>query len=315
MMGVHNPDLQLGLNSVFDCLHFDWTVYGLSSQLLQYNLMQVFYHFNPDVVFVHTQSEAISIDILKAMSEKALVFNWTGDVRFPLQPFYVEHGRYITSTLFTNMNDVDFCRSNGINSDFLQVGFDSTQFNPSGEKSAIYPEILFMGSNYPANTFPLSSYRFDMVYKLKSEFGNRFGVYGGGWNGLESGNITSYAEEGKAYRSCKIAINLSHFAYRRYSSDRLFRILGSGAFCLTHNFPEIEKDFNVDKDLVVWNDLNDLSNKVRYYLDNESERKLVAIHGCLNARSNFTWHHFAQNLNELVTKKQNKENEQPVSLG
>lgn len=304
-MGQNNPDLQKGLDSVFECIHLDWIPYGTNSHTFQYDLLQKFYSFNPDIVFMHIQSgEAVNVETASAMAKTSTVVSWTGDVRYPLPQHYLDMGRHIDSTLFTNMDDVETCILNGVNADFLQVGFDSNHFNPLGSVSA-YPEIIFMGSNYPVANFPLTQLRMDMVHRLKAEFGNNFGVYGGGWNGLESGNITSYEEEGKAYRSCKIAINLSHFAYKRYSSDRMFRILGSGAFCLTHHFPEIESDFKVGEEVVVWDNLDDLVMKIRHYLANDTEREKVALKGCLNARTKFNWNHFAQNL-EVVIEKINK---------
>lgn len=317
MMGTHNPDLQKGLDSVFQCLHYDWTAHGINSYPLQSELLTVFHHFQPDIVFMHLQSgEVLNIETIKKMSESSKVLNWTGDVRHPLQSFYMEIGRYIDSTLFTNVDDIDTCKQNGVEADYLQVGFDSNHFNPLGkfdEKNSKYPEIIFMGSNYGEDAFPLSSLRYQMAHRLKQEFGNRFGVYGNGWSGLESGNITSYEEEGLAYRSCKIAINLSHFAYKRYSSDRMYRILGSGALCLSHHYPDIEMDFEIGKDLVVWENIDDLVSKIKKYLLCESDRGIIALNGCLKARTKFTWHHFAENLKELSDKIKTKKTQEIIN--
>jgi len=313
MMGTHNPDLQKGLDSVFECVHFDWIPYGKNSYQLQTDVLNKFHSFNPRIVFIHIQSgEVLNIETIKSMAKSSIVVNWTGDVRHPLPSHYTEIGKHIHSTLFTNVNDVDTCKLNGVNADYLQVGFDSNHFNPSGEiDNNKYPEIIFLGTNYGSNAFPLTQYRYDMITRLKSEFGNRFGVYGNGWSGLENGNITSYDEEGKAYRSCKIAINLSHFAYKRYSSDRMYRVLGSGAFCLTHHFPEIELDFQDGKDLVVWHSIDDLVQKINKYLstDMDMERCKIAMSGCFKARTEFTWHHFAQNLKLITDKIQKEKNE------
>ena len=304
MMGVQNPDLQKGLNSVFECVHFDWTVYSLNSDLLQTNLLNEFNKFKPDVVFMHLQSgDVLNISTIQYMASSSIVVNWTGDVRYPLPHHYLEIGKYINCTLFTNMNDVDTCFANEVNADYLQVGYDSNNFTPYGDVNENYQQILFLGSNYKNTySFPLIEYREEMVKKLKLKFGNYFGLYGNFWNGLSNGVINNYYEEGKAYRSCKIAINLSHFAYRRYSSDRLYRILGSGTFCLTHYYPEIEKDFINGKDLVIWENLQDLENKINYYLNNEEERKIIAKNGYEKVINNYTWKSFAENLKTITNK-------------
>jgi spore maturation protein CgeB len=255
---------------------------------------------------------------------KPLILNWTGDVRKEVPNWMIDYSNDVDLTLFSNMNDVQTSLQKGVRADFLQVGFDKIHFNPLGEKGN-YPEILFLGTNY-GDLFPLSHFRRQMVERLKNEFGSRFGLYGGGWDKNENnfslsilphmnqtqnnyikyadGNISSYAEEGKAYRSCKIAINLSHFEYSRYSSDRMFRILGSGAFCLTHRFPDIEKDFKIGEEVVVWESIDDLVSKINYYLKNEREREIIAMRGCALARSKYTWNNFAENLKQIIEKNE-----------
>ena len=304
MMGQHNPDLKNGLSSIFDCIHLDWTFYN--PNLLQKKVLEEVNGHKPDVVFMHLQREGvITLDTIRKIKEAgAVIFSWSGDVRFPTPQHYLDLGKHIDSTLFSNMNDVEFCNENGVNSDFLQVGYDSIQFSPIGYTISNFPEIIFMGSNYD-NVFPLSKYRYEMVLALKKEFGSNFGLFGTKWGDLADGNINNYREEGTAYRSCKIAINLSHFAYKRYSSDRLFRILGSGAFCLTHHYPEIEKDFNVGSDLVVWDDIDDLIVKIKEYLLKDEERKMIAKNGYYNVFHNFTWHNFAENILTLTNKYSN----------
>jgi spore maturation protein CgeB len=302
-MGTHNPELCKGLESVFECFHLDWSIYGENSHELQNKILETSHNFKPDYVFLHIQSgNAIRIETIKELMKNSKVVNWTGDVRHPLPEHYLHIGSHINLTLYTNENDVETSKIRGVNTDFLQVGFDKTYFNPLGRKDSKYEPILFLGSNYPHSNFPLTDLRVQMVLRLKNEFGNDFGVYGGGWMSYGNGNITNYEEEGTAYRSCKIAINLSHYAYKRYSSDRLFRILGSGAFCLTHYFPEIEKDFKVGEELVVWENLDDLVLKIRKYLNNNNEREKIAIKGCALGRSKYTWFNFANELYNILKK-------------
>jgi spore maturation protein CgeB len=84
----------------------------------------------------------------------------------------------------------------------------------------------------------------------------------------------------------------------------MFRILGSGAFCLTHRFPDIEKDFKIGEEVVVFDSLEDLCNKIRYYLANEKEREIIAMRGCALARSKYTWNNFAENLKQIIEKNE-----------
>lgn len=67
MMGTHNPDLQKGLDSVFQCIHFDWTIYGENKHQLNIDLLNTYHSFQPDIVFIHTQCDAINKETLQKM--------------------------------------------------------------------------------------------------------------------------------------------------------------------------------------------------------------------------------------------------------
>lgn len=305
-MGNHNPQLQIALEEVFDCMSIDWTTYKHDYFYLQEHLINACHNFGAEYVFMHTQNgDVVYIDTLQQLSKSVKAINWTGDVRHPIPNHYLETGRNIFLTLFTNMNDVNTMKKMGITTDFLQVGFDDRYFNPVGDVNGQYLPILFLGSNYSHTAnFPLSQYRINMVEELKKEFGGFFGLYGTGWHNA-NGAIHDYWQEATAYRSCKIAINLSHYEYSRYSSDRMFRIMGSGAFCLSHRYPDMEQDFKIGSEVEVWDSISGLIEKIKYYLNNEAERKNIALKGCELVRSKFTWHNFANNLDLLIDKHNN----------
>ncbi len=302
-MGNHNPLFVRAFDYYFDCINIDWVQYGEHSEELQHVVVNACNTFEPEYVFLHIQSgNVLTSETIKYLSSKTKVINWTGDVRHPIPQHYWDIGQDIFLTLYSNLNDVIETRKQNIRADFLQVGFDDKQFNPLGSTNYTYQPILFLGSNYSHSiNFPLSNYRMEIVNRLQQEFRGFFGVYGTGWlNG--NGNITNYGEEAVAYRSCKIAINLSHFAYSRYSSDRMFRIMGSGAFCLSHRFPDMELDFKIGEEVAVWDSIDELIEKIKYYLTNSEERETIAARGCTMVRTKFTWNNFAQNLIDLIEK-------------
>lgn len=239
-----------------------------------------------------------------------VIINWTGDVRSEVPQWMVDLKDVVDVTLFTNMNDVEDAKKKGVNADFLQVGFDPIAFTPEGPTITPCPEILFLGSNY-GNMFPLSQLRKDMVLRLKEVFGSRFGVFGNGWQevGIQTHMIPTFNEEAAYYRSCKIAINLSHFDYGRYSSDRMFRIMGSGAFCLTHKYKDLEADFLEGRDLVAWTNIDELVGLIQRSLEpeNDERRKSIASSGSDRVRILFTWDNFVQDLrimtNNMIESK------------
>jgi spore maturation protein CgeB len=151
------------------------------------------------------------------------------------------------------------------------------------------------------NSFPLSKLRYDLVQKLRTKYGEDFFSYGANWEGISPDFYFAYPnEESEIYRNCKIAINLSHFDYSRYSSDRLLRLMGSGAFCLSHNFKGIERDFDIKNHLDVWSDIDELISKIDYYLKNEYERESIAKEGCIFVRENCNWDKRIEELKKMI---------------
>ena len=350
MLGNHNPDMQRGLESIFDCKHIDWTVEFIERPVIKEidqrtedlkmvhgfdprnpsgetrrqeypnvsndspnegstefdaKLLDLFNSFKPDIVFIQTQKDrVVSLDSIKHMRKTAKIINWTGDVRYPIPEFYKRIGKEIDITLFTNMEDVEEMRRLLYKADFLQVGFDSVNFSPDGDiiNAPVAKQIVYMGNNY-GKMFPLSEIRETMVKTLKEVFGNKVGIFGTGWGELGDGSIDNYEMEGKVYRSCDIAISLSHFDRTKYASDRLFRIMGSGAFCISHEYKAMEEDFEIGDDLETFQSIPELIAKIKYYLeeDNIQTRETIAFDGCQKVRLNHTWQSFAQNLEKLAT--------------
>jgi spore maturation protein CgeB len=288
-------DIKKALKTLGEVIYFDWS--GHNRQMFNSRLLTLVRESNPNIIFLQIQTPGI-IDVSTAIeiSKNALVINWTGDVRYPCPTWYKEIGKNIGITLFTNMNDVEELRREGIKADYLQIGFPEEIFKPKGKVVYSSP-IVFMGNN--SGGFPFSKYRVEMVNLLQRRYGKDFSVFGTSWgDGIHY--IPDQNEEAAHYRGCKIAINFSHFDYKRYSSDRIFRLMGAGAFCLSHNYQEIEKEFEDGKHLVTWGDFNDLTNSIDYYLEHEEERNVIAREGCEYVHKNCTWFNRIEQLKEII---------------
>lgn len=258
--------------------------------------IEIFNEFKPDIVFMQIQTDGI-IDfstIEYFHSKGCKIINWTGDIRHYTPSWMLDIAPYCISA-FSNMNDVKNVIKQGYQSKYLEIGYDPLIYTPIGEK-AVCPEIVFMANNY-VNQFPLSKYRANVVQQLTDEYGSRFGVYGSGWT-VAMGNLNgSQIEEAKYYRGCKIAINISHFEAQRYSSDRLLRILGSGALCISHRFPNM--DYKDEEHLLIFDDVEDLKDKINYYICHDSERMEIAKRGNELVLNRNTFHCQVKNILEL----------------
>jgi spore maturation protein CgeB len=78
------------------------------------------------------------------------------------------------------------------------------------------------------------------------------------------------------------------------------RILGSGTFCLSYKHTEMEQDYENYKHLVYFDSIEDLNNKIDYYLQNEDERKQIAYNGQQLVLNRNTFKHQVENIIKLV---------------
>lgn len=258
--------------------------------------------FQPTIVWIQIQSEGLTEQsLVKLRDSSAYVINWTGDVRKPIPDFYWFYGQYVDITCFSNMHDVRIFRKYGYKADYLQIGFDPEIYKPEGEKKQV-PDIVFMGNN--TRQFLLSLYRAKMVGFLKDHYGSNFGVYGSGWGGIESGNyMGDQYGEAAVYRGAKIGINCSHFDFERYSSDRLFRMLGCGICVLSHRYNGIEKDFIDGRELVGWDDFDDLKKQINWLLERPDNIKMVGKLGFEVAKNNFTFDSMCENIIKIYNAR------------
>lgn len=263
--------------------------------------INLFNAFSPDVVFFQIQAPNIitnqTFDYMK--SHGAKVINWTGDKRDGIPQWMIDSAPFVSITSFSNMEDVKDMRRIGYPAEFLEIGYDEKIYSPDGEKAVGVPDVIFMANNYGDGHFPLSSYRIQLVNYLQNQLGDNFGVYGHGWQRCR-GNINhSQFDESKIYRGTKIALNVSHYCCERYSSDRLLRILGSGVFCLSHKYPAIGIDYDNGRDLVCFESFDECYQKIKYYLNQEEERKDIAMNGNKKVLNRNTFKHQVQNILQL----------------
>jgi spore maturation protein CgeB len=247
--------------------------------------------FKPDIVFMQIQSaNIIHIETVKEMKKTgAWICNWNGDIRHSTPQWMIEMAEYVDRTLFSNDRDSKNVKNGG----YLEIGYDPEIYKPEGEALNLKP-IGFFGNNYGASMFHLSKLRIEMNNLLSRHFNGRYGVYGNNWhNG--SGNFNhSQAEEAKAYRGIKIGINLSHFDEPKYTSDRIYRIMGSGCFCLAKQYAEMP--FIDGEHLRVWKTFPELIGLINYYLENEDERKQIAMQGNEFVKKNYSFDAMIKNL-------------------
>ncbi len=185
----------------------------------------------------------------------------------------------------------------------------------SAEEQVYYgSDVSFMGAGYP-NRHSLFGQLTD--YQLK--------IWGTDWENnsrlapyvMNNAARVSIDETVKIYNAAKININLHssmQAAYIENGGDfvnpRTFEILACGGFQLVDKrqlLPELLTD---GEDLVCFDTLDDLKEKIDYYLANPQERQAIAAQG---AKTVSTYHSYEHRLSYLLHLLVNQQTSKPVN--
>lgn len=175
-----------------------------------------------------------------------VIVNWDGDQHYEPEQheraWFVELGRVADTSLVVNTDHPHRYGRMGVRfPGYLQIGYDERIYRPD-TTSAYQPKraVVFLGQNYPH----IAAYdrRRAAVRALRARFGDAFAAHGNGWTEADGGApFLPPADEAAAYWAAHAAISISIRAdLPRYTSDRLFRLLGSGGVPVVERFADME---------------------------------------------------------------------------
>ena len=111
------------------------------------------------------------------------------------------------------------------------------------------------------------------------------------------GYIDYYKVMPKVFRFGRVNLNITLRTIKSGIPLRIFDVLGAGGFLITNYQGDIEKYFEIGKDLVCYESEEDLLNKVEYYLQHEEERKEIAENGYWKVKQ---YHNYEVRLKEIL---------------
>ncbi|MBD1136604.1 glycosyltransferase [Pelagibacterales bacterium SAG-MED49] len=256
-------------------------------QLFQRHLIESFKNYNPDLFFFgHTNNIDVStLDELRSINKNLIISHWNEDPLMPnlkfskknienIKPYVslVDHNFITTDPSilknkfkFNNFNfffvpvdnniecfnvynlrpknDIFYAMSHGVNRGVLKVGFEDNRI--------IFLEKLL--KNIPNIKHDFRGFR------------NKQPIWG---NDFYDAIIDS-----------KMGLNLSRgIPTKYYSSNRIASILGNGLLTFIDKKTQLN-DFFTNKEVIFYNDINDLASKIKFYSKNDKLRKIIAKRG------------------------------------
>ena len=214
---------------------------------------------------------------------------------------------------FCRINDIDLITTpiptykqyeerTGVRTILFPNSFDSEIFKPRKDIEKKY-DIGFSGALHHSSLYPPGSYRVENLRPKIGEILSRLNDINVFWKSTDNSNnnfIDSHEEYAKTINSSKIWIaTLAAFGDVVH---RYYEVLGSGTLLFCEKVPEAYKFLLKDGVNCVEfkDDLSDFEEKMRYYINNPSERKKITDNAVKFFQNNWTWKHCAEKLIRLT---------------
>ena len=282
----------------------DW-LYKFDQKHLNKNLISIVDKTKPEIAII-AGGHRINKSSIQTLNERKIrTVLWTIDPPKNFHPLLQAAAAY--KNIFCQGTEaIHLLRKNNIqNAHWLPMACDPIFHHPveltPREKEKYGSNIVFVGSYYPN--------RYTLFKKL---IGFDFGVWGPGWNKLEKtsdlrchikGEHTRLSEWIKFYSASKIVL-ASHYQdpenkYQVFqASPRIFEAMACGAFVISDFQKDVFSLFKDGEHLVGFRTLDELIEKIKYYLSHTAERKKIAEQG----RQEVLRHHqYAHRIDKLLS--------------
>lgn len=122
------------------------------------------------------------------------------------------------------------------------------------------------------------------------------------------GSVDYWSQMPKVFRASKINLNMTIPNIKSGIPLRVWDILGSGGFLLTNYQAEIPYYFEEGKDLVCFDGIEDMRDKVKYYLSHEEERAEIARNGYEKVKEHHTYVDRLSKILKIIKEEEAKRN-------
>jgi spore maturation protein CgeB len=110
------------------------------------------------------------------------------------------------------------------------------------------------------------------------------------------------SEKAEAFTNAKIVLNNLHYSEIEGLNVRCFEAAGIGAFQIVDWRPGLNDLFIDGEEIVSFKSMDDLKNKLNYYLVNEKERNRIANNGKNRAHKDHTYYKRLEKMINIIFK-------------
>ncbi len=259
-----------------------------SNNKFQKYLIESFKNYNPDLfIFGHTNNiNPNTLNEIRSLSNNMIISQWNEDPIMPSLDYSKQNLKNIS--IYSDLVDHNFITTDpdilkkqnfkikNIHFFFIPVDkniecFDVYNHNPSMD--------LFYAMSHGVNRASLKSDKIDnriiFLNKLTSKLDNINCDFYGFKNKEPIWGNNFY----QALVNSKMGLNLSRgLPTKYYSSNRIASLIGNGLLTFIDRKTQLGDFFN-KKEIILYDNINDLSDKVKFYKKNSRIRKSIAKNG------------------------------------
>src|SRR3989344_1299495 len=228
----------------------------------------------PDYLFTNVRRDEQTIETMmevKKISPKTKTLMFSGDDDLDFEPLKRYQALFVDCTLVAQIEYIKNYYNDGIKNVYPMIPSDEESNKPLKLKK-IY-DVTFIGK---PNKYRVNDLRFLAKNNIN------FKIFGRGWDDYPDlmkfyGGSPEMEEKNKIINQSKINLSLSknkegilHF------KGRVFSRASCKAFSLTESFDGYLKFFDDGKEIIMFNNQEDLLKKIKYYLKHDKERKTIA---------------------------------------
>ena len=259
-------------------------------------LLELFLSEKPDYVFIHMSVEEIYKSTISRMTNSGvLTIGWFSDDQVVFHKYSKWWGAVLSYCITLDRKSYKSYLQLGINAILSQPAANPKSYHPH-PCSRIY-DVSFIGALYP--------HRNEFFQKL-SNLGIAINLFG-----KAGGQYIPFEDMVRIFSESKINLNLCGSyasAAIKQIKAHIYEITMSGGFLLTEYAPHLEDYFEIGKEIVVFDGVEDAVQKIEYYLNHDDERKKIAKAGYERVLRDHTWGHRFKALFDQIEELECQEN-------
>ncbi len=285
---------------------FDDALDKTNKQKVNAELLEIVKKERPDLTFFFMYTDQFIPDVLNEIRKYTKTLNWFADDKWRFDNFSKHWCRYFDHVVTTDPDALRKYQEIGFRGAVLSQWAINDRVCKKGDEKKKY-DVIFVGQ--------FNRYRKWVEKKLKKA---GIDIVGFGWDrtGVGNSNRVSYEEMIRLYNQSKIVLNLSNsitwdarfllsqpragIAYvkgyfmgsNKHKEDikaRFFEASGTGSFLLSYYVDHLEDYFVIGKEIAIYTDIDNMIDKITYYLENEEQREQIAHSGYIRTMSDHTY--------------------------